>query len=141
LGLNVRIAPSLSGKLDQANQWFNSPRQNPIGEQAARAIVAYGQKLVNESVDHKLKESLTDNLFECENMINEFVKHEFPVQMSVHLNEKFNSSAFKISRAIAEQAVGAFLDPNSNIQKIYQLIKSSQSKILSVFFMKRSFLI
>ena len=121
------MAPSLCGKLEQANQWFNLPRTNPLGEQAARAIVEYGQVLANASLDRKTIESLTENSFECANMMNEFVSRTFPTQMAVHLNEKFNSLAFKISRTVAEQAVDAFLDTDSNIQKMYQLIKSSQS--------------
>lgn len=129
-GLNDRIAPSLSGKLDQANRWFNSPRTYSLGEQAARAIVEYGRVLANASPDRKTRESLTDNSFECENVMNEFINQSFPAPMAVHLNEKFNSLAFKISRTVAEQAVDAFLDVDSNIQKMYQLIKSSQSNLV-----------
>jgi hypothetical protein len=132
LGLNVQIALSLSGKLDQANGWFDSPHSNSLGHQAARTIAEYGQMLANSSFDQKTNESLMENSLECENMMKEFVNREFPAQMAVHLNENFNSLAFKISRTVAEQAVHAFLDTDSSIQKMYQLIKNSQSNFVNI---------
>jgi vinculin len=140
-GVN-KPSPTLYGKIEQANKWFNNPYldDNGLGEQAAFMVIEEARKLAAAQKDKDLGEDFLATVFECESLVNQFLNvrgvdnRRLPTDADSQSSllfvtgkstqEKFYILGYKITKALIQQVADDFLDINHPIRKLADVITS-----------------
>ncbi|XP_070565630.1 vinculin-like isoform X14 [Ptychodera flava] len=113
-------APTVSGKVEQAQQWLAAPSVNDrgLGQQALRQVIGEGRKVAEGCVGRE-RERLHKLCDDCEVLTNQLDelcrqgKGNTPQAQAVarHLSSKLNELRDAIQESLVQQVANDFIDP------------------------------